>query len=258
MEYAGGRRAAHRVLRGPAQYLGKNLGTGVDTNEASRENYHVPLNCRLGPGPGQDTSSCGRSGRQLRPRPQRNSRCPAPGACGTACCDSTCLKKVCVPGVGVKNVEKRVYGEACEDICVPKCSLLSLLVPQSRRLRQLADASCPQCEKCIYQRKYLVVKIRQEQQTYNRCSVELQPAEPKESHGFFCRKDCGTGGACPRRPSASRRPFSQRRCLHRLRFRQRKVCRPQEKSEKVILVATGVGSGRPPRASALRFTTVKI
>src|SRR5690242_17275667 len=45
----------------------------------------------------------------------------APAVCAPAC-EAPCPKKVCVPEQATRTIERRKYGEVCEDFCVPKCT----------------------------------------------------------------------------------------------------------------------------------------
>jgi hypothetical protein len=104
-----------------------------------------------------------------------------------ACCAATCepvIKKVCVPYTSVKTVTRRVYGETCEDFCVPKCPL-SLGLHKGHGHGDCdacptedCQTECAQCEHKVRQRKYLVVKIKQCQETATSCSVECRLEEP--------------------------------------------------------------------------------
>lgn len=93
--------------------------------------------------------------------------CPSPGGC--------CTPKVCVPTVGTKAVDKRVYGSLCEEFCIPKCNLLSLLRGHG------SCCSCPVCE-APRMRKVLLIKIRKEERCEKKCVLQEAP--------------CG-GPACP-------------------------------------------------------------
>jgi hypothetical protein len=108
----------------------------------------------------------------------------APEACAPAC-DTTCLKKVCVPGTDVKVTTKRVYGDVCEDFCMPKCGLPKLHLGLFKHDDCGAcpsgcpeEGSCAGCEHRIYQKKFLVVHVKKCEETVNKCHVELQPVEP--------------------------------------------------------------------------------
>ncbi len=109
---------------------------------------------------------------------------------GAACCVAPAcempLKKVCVGEQAVRTIDRRVYGESCEDFCVPKCSLFGGLPKFGHRHDDCGDGcgacpaggcdgGCASCEHHARVRKYLVVKIRHEEQSYNACHVEYQP-----------------------------------------------------------------------------------
>jgi hypothetical protein len=124
------------------------------------------------------------------------------GAVPAACCAApTCepaLKKVCVGEKATREKTTRVYGEACEDFCIPKCSLFGGFkfgghghgdcdtCPDA-----CTEGGCTSCEHKVHQRKYLVVKIKKEDECYNKCHVEYQLEEPK------CKKPCADGGCLP-------------------------------------------------------------
>ena len=88
-----------------------------------------------------------------------------------------CFKKVCVPDTGIKTTKKIVYGSACEDFCLPKCSLFGHCGHSATDCCACqGDGSCPQCEHRVYQHKYLVVKKIKCEKPVNKCRVELQQA----------------------------------------------------------------------------------
>ena len=110
---------------------------------------------------------------------------------------------MCVGEQGVKKVEKRVYGEACEDFCVPKCSLFGSLLKLGGQKHDdgacpaegtCADGSCTDCEHHVRTRKYLVVKIKHEEEIVNKCHVEYRLEEPK------CKVACPEGTCLPLAP----------------------------------------------------------
>jgi hypothetical protein len=136
--------------------------------------------------------------------PPAGACCPAP-----ACCEP-CLKKVCVGEKATRTIDKRVYGESCEDFCLPKCPLFSGFGHGHKQhdcggcCDTGCDAgccdtgcdTCTKCEHCVRERKYLVIHVRKEEECYNKCHVEYQPEEPKCKRSFHHKKDCDEG-CCP-------------------------------------------------------------
>jgi hypothetical protein len=121
--------------------------------------------------------------------------CPAP-----ACCE-THLKPVCVGEKATRQVPKRVYGEVCEDFCLPKCSLHGGFGHGHKHddCGACCDTgcdTCTSCEHCVRQRKYLVVRVRNEEECYNKCHVEYQPEEAKCKKSLFHHKQECADGAC--------------------------------------------------------------
>jgi hypothetical protein len=122
---------------------------------------------------------------------------PAEAACCAPACEP-CLKKVCVGEQATREKVSRVYGEACEDFCVPKCSLTGGLSLGHKHGGcddgccggGCSDEGCTSCEHHVRTKKFLVVKLKKEQECYNKCHVELQVEEPK------CKKSCCTDGGC--------------------------------------------------------------
>jgi hypothetical protein len=121
--------------------------------------------------------------------------CPPPLACAPAC--EVPLKKVCQPEPATREVPKRSYGESCEDFCLPKCKFSGLghLFHHGDCDAGCADGTCHDCE-CPRTRKYLVVKIKQEQECYTKCNVGYVPEEPSCGHKLFGHKSAGEEGAC--------------------------------------------------------------
>ncbi len=119
-------------------------------------------------------------------------------------CDAPCLKKVCVPGTDVKVTTTRVYGEVCEDFCMPKCSLpkLSLGFLHKHDDCDACPTGCPEegtcanCEHRIYTKKFLVVKVKKCEEIVNKCHVELQPEEPSCRTHLFGHKAAEPAAAC--------------------------------------------------------------
>jgi hypothetical protein len=108
-------------------------------------------------------------------------------ACGASCCEP-CLKKVCVPEQAVRTRDRRVYGDTCEDFCVPKCELLGGLSTFGHHKHDdccdacpahgCGEGGCAQCSQCIRTRKFLVVKIRHEEECYTKCNVAYEQQAP--------------------------------------------------------------------------------
>jgi hypothetical protein len=76
----------------------------------------------------------------------------------------SCEQKVCRTTCEVKKIDHRCYSSVCEDFCLPKCSVISLF-----------HRGCDQCACCedkVRTRKYLVVKVRKEETSVNKCVVE--------------------------------------------------------------------------------------
>ncbi len=133
----------------------------------------------------------------------------APAACAPEACE-TPLKKVCVGEKATREKTRRVYGESCEDFCVPKCSLFGGLSLFGHKHGDCADGSCggcadggctaegcTSCERCVRTRKYLVVKVKREEECYNKCHVEYQPDEPKcKTSLFHSTSSACADGAC--------------------------------------------------------------
>jgi hypothetical protein len=89
-----------------------------------------------------------------------------------------CEQKVCRSTTEVKKTDKRVFGYACEDFCLPKCTWATLMHGGC------CDCTC--CEDKVRCRKFLVVKIRKEEKCVTKCVVETAsspcsavPASPK-------------------------------------------------------------------------------
>ena len=134
---------------------------------------------------------------------------PAPAhvpaeVCAPAC-EAPCLKKVCVPEQATRTVEKRVYGDVCEDFCVPKCTFgggfggflhhkhddCGACGPDGCGHGGCEDGNCAECGKHIRVRKFLVVKIRPHEECYTKCNVAY---EAPCAHGA-CEAPAGCAGA---------------------------------------------------------------
>jgi hypothetical protein len=111
-------------------------------------------------------------------------------ACGQGgCCnDRGCPHDgVCVPYTQTKKVEKRCYTDTCEQFCLPKCgSLLGGGLFGRGCGGDCDNGACHEggCNQCCGPRtkKYLIVKIKQEEQCVPACKVE---------HGACGHGDCG-------------------------------------------------------------------
>lgn len=89
------------------------------------------------------------------------------------CCPAGSCRKVCRPTVESKKVSTRVYDSACEDFCLPKCSLFGGLFGHKGCRGDGADSACAKCEH-PRMRKYLVVKIRHHEECENKCVVDRE------------------------------------------------------------------------------------
>ncbi len=155
-----------------------------------------------------DRRRAGRQGgRTGGPRRSGGARRLRTGRLRPACCPEPCLEKVCVPSTATRVIRKRVYSEACEDFCLPKCPHCGLT---PLNLHHDCDSGCggcaaPTCGTCGTEggcancdkprvRKYLVVKIRTREECYTKCNIAFQAVEPKCGHKAAC---CDTGCAAP-------------------------------------------------------------
>jgi hypothetical protein len=126
---------------------------------------------------------------------------PADG-CVVGACEAPCLKKVCIPGTATRTNERRVYGETCEDFCLPKCSLGGGLLGHHKEpcdacpTEGCDGGSCGSCEHHVRTRKYLVVKVKHEEETYTQCTPGYAPAEEKCRAPLFGHKQACAEGAC--------------------------------------------------------------
>ena len=128
-------------------------------------------------------------------------------ACGGAgCCrHGGCPHDgVCVPTTETKTITKRVYGDICEQFCVPKCPLFGFLghggcggcghdCDHDGACHD--GAACHDCEH-IRTRKYLVVKIKKEEQCVPACKVEHEA----------CCAPAGTIQPVPAKPMPAPKP----------------------------------------------------
>jgi hypothetical protein len=103
-------------------------------------------------------------------------------ACGQGGCsrDHGCPHDgVCVPYTKTRQVEKRCYTDTCEQFCLPKCSLLGGLFGGCGSCGGCGDGSCGagSCgadHECghVRTKKYLIVKIKHEEECVPACKVE--------------------------------------------------------------------------------------
>ena len=128
-------------------------------------------------------------------------------ACGQGgCChDRGCGHEgVCVPITQTKKVEKRCYSDTCEQFCLPKCPLFGLFgghgcggcghdCDHDGSCHE--GGACHQCEH-IRTRKYLVVKIKKEEQCVPACKVEHEA----------CCAPAGTIQPVPAKPMPAVKP----------------------------------------------------
>lgn len=128
---------------------------------------------------------------------------PAAAGCAPAC-EAPCLKKVCVPETATRTVERRVYGDVCEDFCLPRCTSggfggflhhkhdeCGACGPDGCGHGGCGEGGCASCEKHVRTRKFMVVKIRPEEECYTKCNVAYEaPCE----HGA-CGAPAGCAGA---------------------------------------------------------------
>src|SRR6266571_1893427 len=99
--------------------------------------------------------------------------CGAEGCCRQGRCPHD---GVCVPTTETKKIEKRVYTDTCEQFCLPKCPLFGGLFggggcDSHCENGACHDGSCHQCEH-PRTRKYLIVKIKHEEECVPACKVE--------------------------------------------------------------------------------------
>ncbi len=87
--------------------------------------------------------------------------------------DGSC-HKACHPVTEHKKVSKRVYGDICEDFCLPKCGLFGCLSGHSHCDEDGGD--CAHGAKCghVCTRKYLTVKVREHEECVTKCVVDQQ------------------------------------------------------------------------------------
>ena len=132
-------------------------------------------------------------------------------ACGTeGCCrHARCPHDgVCVPTTETKKIEKRVYSDTCEQFCLPKCPLFGFFggygcggcghdCDHDGSCHE--GGACHQCEH-IRTRKYLVVKIKKEEQCVPACKVEQGACHEA------CEAPAGTIQPAPAKPMPATKP----------------------------------------------------
>src|SRR5262249_2964033 len=92
------------------------------------------------------------------------------------CCAPDCMKKVCVATTEIKKVDKRCFSSTCEDFCVPHCSMHGH--GHKHGCDKDCGPQCPTCPKCEHKvrtKKYLVVKVKKEDQCVTKCLVSHEP-----------------------------------------------------------------------------------
>jgi hypothetical protein len=143
---------------------------------------------------------------------------PAPAqvlqeACGASCCEP-CLKKVCVPEQAVRTIDRRAYGDTCEDFCVPKCPWMPSFSGFGHHkdccdacpAQGCGEGGCAQCSQCIRTRKYLVVRIRHEEECYTKCNVAYEHQAPACCPAPACDAPALLPPATAPMPSAEKLP----------------------------------------------------
>jgi hypothetical protein len=142
----------------------------------------------VGPGPVAAQPQMAPAPMQMAPGAPMILSAPPAGCCAAPACEAPCLKKACIPETATRTNERRVYGEDCEDMCLPKGSLFAGLPKLRGHGHQDCDACpsdgcesghCASCEHCVRTRKFLVVKIKHEEETYTKCEPGYVPEEPK-------------------------------------------------------------------------------
>lgn len=126
--------------------------------------------------------------------------CGAEGCCRQGRCPHD---GVCVPSTETKKIDKRVYTDTCEQFCLPKCPLFGGLFggggcDSHCENGACHDGSCHQCEH-PRTRKYLVVKIKHEEQCIPACKVEPEGA---------CAAPAGTIQPAPAKPMPAPKPMA--------------------------------------------------
>ena len=121
------------------------------------------------------------------------------GGCGRdhGCCN----EGVCVPYTQTKKVEKRCYTDTCEQFCLPKCSCFGGLFGGGCGGGcgdgACGAGSCAADHQCghVRTKKYLIVKIKQEEQCVPACKFEQGGCA---AHG--CAAPANTIQPVPARP----------------------------------------------------------
>jgi hypothetical protein len=194
-----------RLLTLAALTLGATVLLGLGVNARAGEPPAAPL--PIGPGIAAPVVTA--PGAPVVKAPDAPVSAPAPAVviesagCAPAC-DTTCLKKVCVPGTDIKTTTKRVYGDVCEDFCMPRCSLPKLSLGLFKHDDCGAcpsgcpeEGSCAGCEHRIYQKKFLVVHVKKCEEVVNKCHVELQPVEPSCRTPLFGHRNAEPAACLP-------------------------------------------------------------
>ncbi len=91
--------------------------------------------------------------------------CPA-GGCSVACCPIGCCSKTCHAVVEPKTVTTKVYGEACEEFCLPKISCFKHCFEQCEPC-----GTGPECGK-VHTKRCLVIKVRRTEECETKCVVD--------------------------------------------------------------------------------------
>ena len=139
--------------------------------------------------------------------------CGADGCCRHARCPHG---GVCVPTTEIKKIDKRIYSDTCEQFCLPKCPLFGFLGGHGCGGcgHDCHDGACHEggtCHQCehIRTRKYLVVKIKKEEQCVAACKVEHEacaapagtvqpmPAQPMPAKPMPAAKPTAAGQPVP-------------------------------------------------------------
>jgi hypothetical protein len=129
--------------------------------------------------------------------------------CSTGCCNkgcsTGCCNKACRLIMESKKVDKREYSEGCEDFCLPRCSSCLFGCKSD-----CADG-CGTCGECgkVRTRKYLVLKIRKEEQCVPTCIVEQRCTPVCAPATVPCTPAPGTAhaGGAPRQPERMPMPM---------------------------------------------------
>jgi hypothetical protein len=125
-----------------------------------------------------------------------------PGGCGHD--HGCCREGVCVPIMKTKQVEKRCYTDTCEQFCLPRCGGLfgghcggcdhgGCDHGACDHVACDKQEACHQCgHVCV--KKYLIVKIKQQEECVPACKVEHQACAAP------CGEPAGTIQPAPAKP----------------------------------------------------------